>query len=1153
MALHEQRPDLDRDIIDTTSDHVEAYLARLSKITPELTEKKDPVPLFAPQKALLWGPYDHATFFLSDDLEAVEQVSYGTGATTQEFLFGSPYLFESTDHGLPMGLGELLQPDDSKAFPLLAISRIKLGDHLLATLGGGLREAVARRIFERTKDIAAELNEQAEAENPGVDGRSVRLTSLILRCWSWPDLVVIYLADDPAALTRAIDIPEHLTVDDILPRGSDFRQQLQAALRHPRPRQLLEIWTQGKEEALKRKGSLGRTRRLFKSLGQCDVVVSEKTQIGIPLAGWKRFAPKVIGRAAKDLFTAMSCAFEPRSSGKIMKRIEDGEKLGLATLLADVHRRTNSGSRSQHPFHARIKVLAKPGHASLVEDFVSRLLLSEMSPGAVEISQSCGGQGAALVLSLAVPPTRDGFFFLFCLSHSFRVCAFIHQHLMDISTSLEWQTSQERSLDSYSTPNGSTGFNLLRLKSSQSIRDLRRFRSMQAGVGRVQGLALRALQSAVRQTGSRPEFFGAILELDAVALAMDSDLIFGRQDVSRVLARGLKDLMSYAQKAYQQRLQFSPILSGAPPLNGQLPYGVNQIVRTVDGLSTILTAASLLPFAGSDHEQFGRSYRKLIVIFEADAAIGVRHIHDFGILQLSLLQAKTPLSLTALFHELGHLLVRRWCWHHRTASPMDVHNEGLEEWNNEIRRWSHIRTRLTDLMRSKFDREKENIYDQAMSSPSVEGGISSSRGHWNERVETFLDDVFSHAVWRRVGCGGEFELFQTQFLAVQAMGIRREALHLDFSSTIDAWALSAIHLGLQKALFEAGESVEKGMERFIAAPLGGDFDEWWVELFDEVLRFAEGEIHHACEADSSSDADPKQALMSRASVWLVSLGWMCHGIEQAIDYRQQLESFFESVVSLEQVLEQQHRTLWEQSATYRNISSNIRRGLPVGMDLPWENLVEDNGHPGPGSLLWMRSVLNAVTEHFVDSTGVRDERSMCIRRDHQLTLVKPRKGKLHGLYADFIGGLFIAGKNERRDYQRVRLAAIESLSDLASRTQAEGLRRRFLRQRTFKRSPVRKCTVLRINGKAQNVYVRDISAGGLGLEVAKGIDAKAWSNVKVETTQGKFLECRLVWQKSIDSVERVGLALLEPWFEGREPIERAPQREEMWVKIKTAS
>lgn len=1136
VALHEQRPDLDRDIIDTTSNHVKAYRQRLAVITPELATPEAPAPLFEPQKALLWGPYDHATFFLSDDLEAVEQVSYGSGATAQEFLFGSPYLLDDTADGLPTGIRELFHRDPQQALPLLAISRVKLGDHLLATLGGCLREAVARRIYEKA------LTAQADFAS--------RVIPIILRCWSWPDLVVILLADDPRALAEVITATEHLTIDDVFPEESPYHPQLLAALQHPIPRHLLALWTLGKQASLGDDRPSSDHEDLLAIIGQCDVVVSEKTQVGIPLSGWKQFAKDDLGEETGELFDAMSCAFEPSEAGRFVAAIIEGKKFDFPEKLAACHRKLQPVCPEEH-FVARIAVQAKPGHLATVEDF-ARKIVATIGSGYISLGMSCGGQGLGLVLTASIPPTRQGFVFLFCLSHSFRVCASVHQHLLDVSTTLDWQVRTPSRRQKASTFGTVRGYDLLRFRTSEEIRHLRRFRTMRAGVGRVQGLALRALGSAVVQAGSRPELFGAIMELYDVTLAMDMDLVYGRDDVSEALARQIETIMPYAQKAYQQRLQFSPILSGAPPLNGQLPYGINQIVRMVDGLATILTAASLLPFEARGHDSFGRSYRKLIVIFEAEAAIAVRNAYDFGVLQLSLLQALTPLSLTALFHELGHFLVRRCCWHSRTPPTDKLNREGIQEWMVEVRCWREARWDLLKKIQEKFYETENNGRAGREEEPHYRNEPKAQAVHWEKRILTFLEDVFAHATWRRVGCGRSFELFSGQFLAVQAMGIRCEALLSEPLTALDAWALTSIHLAIQRALSETNESVTKGFRRFLSWIIDADADAWWREHLEQILPYAEGEIACAARRISNPASQPQPGEILRLSIyrWLPALGILGTSGTEAQAYRRHLEHFSAAVDLLEQSLEDCDQDLRRHSVTYREISSRICRGETTGCDLPWDSLIAKNGLPGPGALLWMRSILNSVTEHFLETHRQRASKTRSIHRDHRLILVPPDPDRpLRGLFSDFIGGLFIAGKEERQDYLRVRLAAIESLAELASRTQAEAIRLRFLRRRSYKRSPLGEWAILRINAVSQSVWVRDISAGGLGIVLSNGQRINDGSNLEVEALDGTLLKCRIAWSKVEGTKTRMGLKLISPQQRDGKHETVVPQLEKIWLRL----
>ncbi len=135
VALHQQPPAQDVMIQVTLEGLLDRYRRRLAHRSgggPEFMAVPDQPDLrfYEPVTSLLWGSYDHATFYLADDLESVVHVASSSGATAQEFVFGSPYDFPGDGPPREGGLAQLLSPERNDRRPFLSVSRIKLPDYL---------------------------------------------------------------------------------------------------------------------------------------------------------------------------------------------------------------------------------------------------------------------------------------------------------------------------------------------------------------------------------------------------------------------------------------------------------------------------------------------------------------------------------------------------------------------------------------------------------------------------------------------------------------------------------------------------------------------------------------------------------------------------------------------------------------------------------------------------------------------------------------------------------------------------------------------------------------------------------------------------------------------------------------------------------------
>lgn len=1027
VALHEQRPDRDREVVTNLERSIRSYRERLVRVSGRIPQE-----LYRPVDCLLWGDYDNALFFLADDLEAIMNASNICNASSQEFLFGSPYIPSEGEATCRKTIGRLFRTGKSQSQPLVAISRIKIGDHLLAAAGATIASALALSIYAE-----AAANE---------------ITAIVLRCWAWPEIVVIFLADDPLRLFRTIESTEQLSVGHLLDNHGELRGALHSSVAHDIGYFLIRRWIYGRENEERSSPRTHTGDALISSLRERHVVVAARTQFGFLGSGWPQarmllqdFLPARAAQAAFQLGKKSQLGMPGVDQTQAMLA-ELGQ--GYSLLPA---------APNGEKLLARITVQAKPGHRDVTLAFA--VLLSEALGNSTTARVGNFGQTSAVLLRLELPATVAGLAMLLCVSHSFRVCTFVRPHILNVTTHLEWPPAtvatrawaknllEREKAKVGKFPSGSGYANLLSSVTTKSLVFERAVTTSQK-IGRVEALALHNWYSAISQITTRPEMFGAMSEVQRAASTVYRELIArANRDLSTdrkseyrdayFVAQAVTELGPYFQLAYQQRLQFSPAVSGAPPINGQLPYGVNQIVRMVDGLSAaIMQAGFLLDPRTAENPDIPA--RTSLVIFAAEPAIATRAVLDFGLLQMSLLQAFSPLSLCVLFHELGHQIIRQSFWERAQGT-------------GSYRDFIAGRIRWGDARSSVAAAALRRLSGNPVTANSAVFGI---------RVATFLEDSFSHAVWLRIGCRNDFDIFCGQFLSAQAMGLRTAIDLRQPHAAWDVWAQTLAHLVLQKCFHDSDGPPALGWRRvkeIMVSPESID------PMLHCIMPFCIGELRYSVRCTGAKTLtlrDAKEALLDNFySGWGLILASLAAILETdaptpsatVSTFPERMAELWSILARIESFLAEREVKLRSECHAFNTLAASVARGLPV-TDVPWSVVSPGlGGCPTSDAVLWAREALRGVAVHFENSRG--DRKCYTVDRDSEMNFTGVSDGgPLEGVFADFIGGIFVCGAKARQDYLGVRLAAIETLSALATRLHAGPMSLQFLRSRRYLRN-----------------------------------------------------------------------------------------------------
>lgn len=964
VAMYEQRPDQDETVVQATEKHLEAYRQRLARQTPELGQGAvDRDRLFVPQTAILWGQHDHALFYLADDLESVHSLSFTSGARSEEFLVGTPYQ-QDTD---PQTL--FFDPENASRRPAIALCRIKLGDHLLAAHGAGFVLATAKAI----RSVC------------GVD-----VTPLIMRCWSWPEILVVLQSGEPAELFEAVARIEGLTVAQLWD-DEPFKARFDEPFTARPDGQLLKRWV----------GSGFDDERAKTRLKDCNVIVSVRSQFGMLEAGWDTAAKPFSGSLRNSVRKAFGGG---RSDGT---QFTEGQIADLAQAFQTV--RASAPLAKQ--LSARISAQPKPGHLAFVDEYV-RKLTDALTDSTATIAAAEQTEGA---IRISIPATLEGLGCLLATSHSFRLHLEVRRHLDSTTTMIEWPSRPTAPATSLSPIDG---YKILTVSVTPEALSRSREVAHQRGLGRVQANAFMSWYRSVVNMAHRPDMFGSLAYLHAGTLAAYRQMETAPHGADEAV-RAACDLVSeYGLQSYQQRIQFSSALQSAPPINGQVPSGINQIIAMVDGVWATIAQSAFL--TSRDDDNLEAEGRDSIVLFGSHTGVCTRAALHITFLHLSLVQAMTPLSLSLLFHELGHLMVRRKYWEESQYddNALDGFATRLSEWASAVH------------CLSKDVTEWLVLPDEPMSAT-----WSTERTIWISRLDDFLEDVFAHAVWRRVGCGNDLEVFETQFLAGHAMGLQTGATETRAQRRVaaDVWAETVAHLAIQRALHQSQDEIRSALALLSRNPK---------HYFDSALKTTWA--YCACEIARELIATNDGLTPDNSDYWQTKFGtianryWLTlmagiaysgrHPKHRA--YRTGLQALLTRMSAVAEQIDEAEELSKFRGASPEEVFSRIELGT---FDLASDAWLLEGGCPSPSAIVMVRTILRAITRDFA-SARAGDE-VVCLPRKADMS-INFEEGERRGVYADMAGGTWVAGKTERPKYLRARVAAIQGLAHISHRVSA---------------------------------------------------------------------------------------------------------------------
>jgi len=966
VVLHQQHPAADGRSGPTVVEGVRRYRDRLAGVCADRSEFDAPVQglgglrLFEPTVAALAGGYDFATLYLSDDVACIDQLAAQHGTVAQETLFGPLHAdLTATEQRL---LHRLLAPSEDAPAAGLLVASLKLGDHLLALDSEAVVAALRR-------DVLLQVT-------PSLD-------LLVLRCWSWPELLVLAASPDLAALRALAAHLEHRPID-ALQGEPPLVATLASPQGHAVPDALLRTWVHGRQHA----GALD-----VASLGQRDLAVVERCQLGLlPAAqvavdsAWAVQAVALDGEAA-----------QPRTDAA------DGFLPGAA-IVAD---------SATHPLIARIRLAAKPGHQGDVARHADALRdtwpLRAPEP---RLHQARNGRRTTLSLDLPIPPTVDGLAEALATGLWLRHDDRAGPHLLDVSTALLDQPPLHAA--AHAAP-GPGGYALLDATWGPEHIAWFHERAGLARLGATSARSLHNLLGTIRASAGRHDMFGAMLDL--VDLRR---YVLHRLTDERLpwlcMARDVDDWVAFGTAAWHQRIEQSAALRGGPRLQGQLPYGITQLVTMLGGLAGALHGLvdhALPQRPGSfDPER----HRPAIVVLTSDDSVQVKLSGGVPIFRVGAAAATSVPHLVVLFHELGHILFRR------------LFEDELGAWDTDVR--ALARTAVQARLRV------------------VQDGVAAPRPELLlPRFISMLGDVLANATWRRLGCES-IDQFERHLELAQAMGMRDDNLRERRSQAEEAWAETLVHLRLQRELEDNGEHLGRALIATARAVMDRDAWREWARAHEHAWS-AELTQPDPGEAEPPTAATVTESLRMLACDHATLLTIWASTTGAAVTRR--ATACLDALAGLEEKLAQAETEL--SGSDYQALASEISGGRP-GTSPPWSCVDADRETPSLHAFLWARRVLTTAVDAMVGPDSRPAGASLGIRRDAANRSRGPGGGTTlePGAWADHRGRLFLVGRAARARHVQVQAAALTALGALGWRVRAGSLRRFLGHARDFPRT-----------------------------------------------------------------------------------------------------
>ncbi len=1063
IALHEQRPDQDGEVAHALTRSIASYRASLARMSGDEAFAEAPglpgVGYYQPRAHLLLGTYDVATAYLADDLASVHHVASATGASSQDFLFGP---VDDTADNLA-GLQQLFAPAPADAAkPYLALCRLKVGDHLVAAGGEPLCRAIMARVRQALHDRGL----------PGV----------VTRCWSWPEIVTIIAGDDLLEVLDTANAIEALSVGDLDASALD---DLRGSLAHPIPAEIFRAWAFGLGP--RRHGATDTRptdpRSILAAMAPGHLFVAPRTQLGLHASGWLR-AAQAAGIPA-CLQQVMDAASSPAHASAVPSLAEVCQGLTEVCQHAGGHASTLT---------ARIELRIRPGHEREVAALAHEVAGDALGAA---VSREHRGDGPTVSVTYQVPADPRAHLVAGVLGAWFRVEPRANRHLIGVRTVIRSSvTTADADVPRTHQPD-TGGFRLFSPERrrpddppdapSDTVTNAIEFRAFQRRqLSRVERMHLTQLRSAVVHTLARPSMVGSMLALDEVMGSILRAALVAPDDgpLSSRLAAGVRDLVAAGQIAYQQRLQLTSAVAGAPPISAALPYGIHQLVMMVDAI----VAAAFAPanLVQPDHHGGAGDAADAPIVTFTNNAISVRTILGVPVVRLSLVQALSPMSLSGIFHELGHQLIA-------TAG-------GLE--------------------RAQARRE---TFHRAVTAATTDPRSRS-------RYADFIEDIFGHSAWRRLMCGpgrDGYRRFRRLFLTCAAMGLRADS-DLRATSSLQFWAEVCAHLLVQTAVVEANEEPGRALaslarlDMAVAKPVIASA---WRYFADEATRDLIGDdeiyptdlaVARVCHVFERLYLKPLRQLAEASRVH--------RALDELAEHLKPLEDSLTGATT---------RLSWDVNEPGRRFSddlSALHGALTAKTTLPspgWANVLDARGRPDWGALVWIRTLLQSVNDGFESSPRAnhpRGNQARSVPRDADLRVLSSvthsaSSTPLQGEHADCFGGVFVAGAKARRRYLGERVRVIGGLLDFSHRIQAGRFYRFLTHRRRYCRRPLVGAGEVARAPKAGTappaaVKVDLIDASPVGLALGwdpatAGPGLQAGDDILVRTVSGDWLEARV--------------------------------------------
>ncbi|MBK8253728.1 MAG: hypothetical protein IPK82_13810 [Polyangiaceae bacterium] len=1054
---------------------------------------------FQPVSSGIWGVYDSATFYLADELVPMVHAGAGSGATAHEIMFGTLFQgggdFESVDLAKP--LQNLLLPGEAGASPLLAISRVKLCDPLLAACGSTLKAAFA--------SFAAR-----EASLVGVE-------CLIMQCRSTYEMAIIGMADNGTPLQKYLRILQSTTVRALTEKEPHLSRVIDCALERKHnitlPNDILRRWVRGRWSSPNSSVELVRS-----SLLETHVVMSQRDQLGMR-RGCTSALASVHAESVRQV-----------CNWGLAERRQDRPTIDAKQFATELASLEKDGT-----LVATVQWFPKAGHADPVIAEVARIASAFGTHHLV--SEGTAGDGHAISLTVQFPDSLEGYAHLYALSHWMRAQADLSFDLRDVCTSVQ-NTHSTRPINipdqtesGYLSEDsaGPRGYDLFATDRNEDVVQFEWVRMQMLGVGKVEALAMQSWITAVHHAIALPDTFGAMIDVNAALRAVYMNVFYSPDAPHKEFSWMLRELLENGQKAYQQRLQFSPALGGSPPILGEVPYGMSQLVGTMSGVTrAILKVVEpenvILPAP--------------IVVFCPDRKIAMKGVSNVGVFVLGALQAMNPVALCLLFHEAGHWFLRHWA------------QDGAQ--------FGAFQRRLHACGRRAEDTFQKCFVDQ----PPRTTAYNDSRAK-GERFRLFFEDILAHAVWRELGCGGDFTLFQTQFLTGAAMGLRTQlgVEGASEASPLELWGEAIAHLVIQRTLADHNNEISTAIDALLRAEnaLTPQTGSPLRNAIEEALPYCTAEVENfLARREVSNDKPDITALLGIvAPGWLITLTSLTasasEGDETAV-LLADLADIFQELSARAEVLNNLNRSLRVTDSDYRNIRTDVQKGIVPKP--PW-TVLDDGGYPNNEAFLWIRELLAAATDSFLK--GPR-EGDMAIRRDVRYRFTGAQnRAKANGVYTDFMGGLFRVGREVRTGDLRMQTTVLDALEEIASRVRAGRINRYFRRGRAFHRiAPTSVSTSVRVvvNNRPSMLELVDTSPVGAGFRAKPHDLPKTDDIIHVPSLEGDLVACRVKWVGTPENNPgRFGVVIIA---DGESPpnSERGPESKTRrahadlcWVKV----